>query len=312
VTAREPFVFGKGWVHSRDLIYFYGATRAMNDADEFESVVLRWSAGTWGLWQVATRLCSVVTATQAGSRIVLCTGIDGYVEVSESGNVRVEAIDDTDDGPDRLRHITFVRPVGHHIFALGMSRMVYARSLGGGWRRMDDGVRIPRQSPEIDGLKAIDGNENGELVVVGLRGGVWTRKDGPWRSVDSPTNLKLETVQWMSDTYYVGGGGGLLLKGESDSLKIVQHTAGSETFWSMAKYRGELFISTRRKSLWKLVGDDLEPVKLPGGANTTTGWLHANDDVLLSVGERDVLVYDGTQWTSLDPPPAEVAWPFEW
>jgi hypothetical protein len=306
---REPFVFGKGWVHSADLMYFYGATSEMNEADEFESVVLRRQGNEWGLWQVATRLCSVVTADNRGERVVVCTGIDGYVEIGE----RPEAIDNAEDGPNELRHITFVRPFGQRILAVGMSRMVYERDVAAGpWRRMDDGIRIPRQSLEIDGLKSIDGDGRGNYVAVGLRGGIWIYRNGRWHSIASPTNVKLESVRWIDDVIYAAGGGGLLFRGRPDALELVEQTATDETFWSIESYRHELYLATRSNSLWRLVGDDLVPVELPRTPPVTTGWLHANDGVLLSVGERDLALYDGEAWRRLKPPPEDVAWPFEW
>lgn len=311
MQEREPFIFGKGWVHSREVMYFYGATRAMGEADEFESVVLRWERGKWGLWQIGTRLCSVVTTAYTGPRTVICTGIDGYVEVSDGKSRHVEAIDRSKDGPNRLNHVTSVRPIGEQVFAVGMSRMVYARHAQGSWHRMDDGVRIPRESLEIDGLKAIEGDGRGTLVAVGLRGGIWVWETGPWRSVVSPTNIKLEALRWLNGALYIAGGGGLLLRGQPDVLEIVHQTATEDAFWSMESYRGELYLATRRGSLWKLVGDDLERVELPGSPDVTTGWLHSNDDVLLSVGERDLFVYDGKDWTRV-PPPADAVWPFEW
>jgi hypothetical protein len=313
MIEREPFVFGKGWVHSRDLMYFYGATRQMSAADEFESVVLRWNGGEWGLWQVPTRMCSVVTSGRDDARTVFCTGIDGYVEVSEATGVHLESIDDAADGPDGLKHITFVRPIGERLFAVGMSRMVYVRDpMARAWSRADDGIRISRLSPEIDGLKSIDGNARQDLVAVALRGGIWVQTEGRWRGVDSPTNVKLESVRWIDDVLYVAGGAGLLLRGRPDALKAVHHHGPQETFWSIESYHGELYLATRSGSIWKLVGDDLHRIDLPGRARATTGWLHANDDMLLSVGERDLLVYNGIEWQRLEPPPPETPWPFEW
>src|SRR5687767_4473374 len=141
---QESFLLGKGWVHSCNLIYLYGVTRAANEADERESVVLRWKQGEWGLWQVGTRLCSVCSATHAGERTIITVGIDGYVEISDERGVHSEAIDDSDQGPNDLRHITSARPIGPHIVAVGMSRMVYRREVrGGGWSSIDAGARVP-------------------------------------------------------------------------------------------------------------------------------------------------------------------------
>lgn len=312
MSERVDFLFGKGWVHSRDLIYAYGATREDNASGKDESVVVRWKNGEWGLWQVATRLCGIATATAQAERIIYCVGIDGYVETYDSQGVRSEGIDAAADGPDDLRHITFMRPLGNHVFAVGMFRMVYRRDLRvPGWQRMDEGMRVPRESLEITGLKCIDGDGRGRYVACGFHGELWLYEQNRWRRLVSPTNVKLESVRWVGKTLYVAGGGGLLLRGPPDELEIVEQTTTKETFWSIECYRDELYLATGNSSVWVLRGDDLEPVKFPDSA-PSTGWLHANDGVLLSVGSSDLMLFDGDRWQSLKPPPPEVDWPLEW
>lgn len=313
MTMQEPFLLGKGWVHSRDLIYLYGATRAANEADLREMVVVRWKQGQWGLWQVGTRLCSVCTATSAGERVILVVGIDGYMEISKAGGDQAGLIDNSAEGPNDLRHITFARPIGPHFVAVGMSRMVYRCDVSGGnWQPIDAGVRVPRSSPELAGFKAIDGDGQGRYLAVGLYGEMWLYEGAQWRRLVSPTNVKLEAVKWVGDKVYVAGGGGVLLHGEPDALEIVTHTATAETFWSIEYFEGALYLATRVDSLWRLEGDDLQPVVPVEGRRVTTGWLHANDGIMLSVGEHDAMIFDGKAWTPLEQPAADSKWPLHW
>lgn len=311
MIQREQFIFGKGWVHSSGVLYFYGATRDMNEADDFESVVLRCERGKWSFWQIGTRLCNVVTQGQGDSHLVACIGIDGYVEILKGQARRVEAVDRSRDGPNRLKHLTFARTFGERILTVGMSRMVYERNSGASWRAIDSGLRIPRSSPEIEGLRAIEVDDNGDLVAVGLRGDIWFRQSEIWRAIESPTNLKLESLRWLNGVLYICGGRGLLLHGQPDKLKIITQTATEDTFWSMESFGGEIFLSTRRGSIWKLIGEELVRVELAGGPDVSTGWLHANEGLLLSVGERDIFTNDGHSWTRLKPP-TDASWPFEW
>lgn len=313
MSMQEPFLLGRGWVHSRDLIYLYGMTRAANEADEFEMVVLRWEQGEWGLWQVGTRLCSVCTAMNADDRVILTVGIDGYVEMSDDSGVAAGLIDDSANGPNSLRHITFARPIGSHFVAVGMSRMVYRSDVrGGGWRAIDADVRGPRSASEVSGFKAIDGDGQGRYLAVGLFGEVWLYENSRWRRIDSPTNVKLEAVRWIGDQVYIAGGGGIVLRGQPDALEVVTHTATKDTIWSVEYFDGAVYLATSRDSVWKLAGDDLEPVVLAENRRVTTGWLHANDGLLMSVGDHDVMLFDGKAWTPLEQPAADSDWPLRW
>jgi hypothetical protein len=312
MASKEPFLLGKGWVHSRDLMYFYGSTVDDDDNNRFESVVVRWNKGVWGLWQVATRLCGVCTTGDDRDRRIICAGIDGYVEVSDRNGVNVEAIDASAAGPNNLKHVTCVRSFGDHVLAVGMARMVYRRdAAGGGWRRLDDGVRVPKGSAEVAGFKSVDQCAEGRYIAGGFYGDLWLHEHGQWRRLPSPTNVKLEAVRWANDDLiYVAGGGGILLRGHPDALEVVPQSSTKATFWSIEWYRSELYLATRAGSIWVLRGDELEPVDL--GGERTTGWLHANDDVLLSVGEHDAMVYDGATWNALEPPPSDASWPLQW
>jgi hypothetical protein len=249
----------------------------------------------------------------AGERMVFTVGFDGYAEISDERGTHAEAIDDSDAGPNDLRHITFVRPIGIHIVAVGMSRMVYQRHVGGGgWRAIDAGVRVPRSSSEVAGFKCIDGDDQGRYLAVGLYGELWLYESSHWRRLASPTRVPLEAVRWVGNTVYVAGGNGVLLRGPPDALEILPHAATTQKFWSIESFEDTLYLATRDHSLWKLEGDALNPVVPAPGRSVTTGWLHANDGVLLSVGEHDAMVFDGKAWRMIEQPAADTQWPLRW
>ena len=195
-----------------------------------------------------------------------------------------------------------------------MSRMVYSRAMESSeWLRIDDGARVASGSAEIAGFKSIDGDGLGRYIAVGFYGDLWLYDERRWRRLTSPTNAKLECVRWVSESRaYIAGGGGILLRGQPDALEIVEQSSTKQTFWSMEWYDDHLYLATRDGSLWRLHDDDIVPVQLSSERAVTTGWLHANDGVLLSVGEHDLLVFDGHAWRSIDQPPLGADWPFEW
>jgi hypothetical protein len=314
MAEKSSFIIGKGWVHSRDLFYVYGVTRQSNIDDAFESVVLRYSNGNWGLWQVATRLCAICTGEVNGERVVVTVGIDGLTEISDEHGTRVLEIDSARGGPDHLKHITFARRIGDRVYAVGMSRMVYYLELGSStWLRMDEGTRVGSASTEIAGFKAIDGDGRGRYVACGLFGELWLYENGSWLRLASPTNAKLETVRWVADNRFVAaGGGGIVISGTPDALDVRVHPDAKHTFWASEWFGDCLYLATRNGTIWTLDADSLKPVDISGGKSVTTGWLHANDGVMLSVGEHDLLLYDGVSWTAVEQPSLDSDWPLRW
>jgi hypothetical protein len=311
-NAREPCLLGKGWLHSRDVIYLYATTTAANEANKFSSIVFRWMRGEWGLWHVPTRLCSIFTVGEKERRIIYCIGIDGAFEISSGNHVQAGVLDNSDGGPTKLRNILCAKPMDDYILAAGISRMVYRCETGTDrWTRFDEGMRVPRSSTEVAGFKSIDGDGQGRYVGVGFYGEIWVFDRKQWRQVSSPTNIKLEAVRWTDEgELLVVGGAGVLLQGFPDSLKVIDHGETNDTFWSIEAFNGSWYIATRAGTIWRWNGSALSEVELP--ANISTGWLHAADGALLSVGAHDVVVFDGGTWTAIAKPSPDLDWPLEW
>jgi len=315
MTNRVPFVLGKGWVHDERLVYFYGSTDEANRQDEWASIVLRQLGGAWGYWTVDTRLCGLCTVRSGNDRRVICVGIDGTVLHSDRDGDHVGTIDASEDGPNNLRHIVAIRVVGEQVYAVGMSRMVYrlgpeARQ----WSRIDDGIRVNRSSPLIAGLRAIDGDGRGRLLAAGLSGEIWLHDDrSGWRQVESPTNMKLEAVRWVrEDLVYVAGGGGVVLYGPPEALRILEQTSVRDTFWSIEWFEERLYLATAKGAVYCLGTDGLERQRFDVDRHVTTGYLHASAGRLISVGAHDVLTHDGTRWQELPPPTRTSTVPFDW
>jgi hypothetical protein len=310
-SVKERFLFGKGWIHEPGRIYLCGAPESANERDEWLTAGIRWLNGSWGLWPVETRAISICTIIEQGERVVICAGNDGHVDVSDVDGAHVETIDPSDDGPNRLRHITAVRPVGNELIAVGMQRMAYRRDLGSKrWLSFDEGMRVPRSSPEITGLKDCDGSSGGNLLAVGFYGEIWRFAESKWTRLDSPIKVKLTSVRCVDgQTAYVAAGAGILrVEGNSPALFAALDEAYA-TIRSLEWYRNELYAATN-SGIFRLRNRRFEPVELGHNHPVTTGWLHSNADMLLSVGERDVWLFDGQAWQELRMPGHDSDWPF--
>lgn len=306
------FLLGKGWIHDAETIYLYGATEEANDQDERWSVCLRRSAGDWGFWISEFRVCGLCTLVERGERVVLTCGQDGTVTVSDANGVHDAVVDPGDDSPNDLRHLSFVRPIGADVLAIGMSRMVYRRTSGSmRWSRLDDGMRLRRGTSEVAGLRSIDGDGHGRYLAVGLYGEIWQFEDSRWRQLDSPTNVKLESVKWVDDDHvYIAGAAGTLLGGAPHALKLFQDPEMKDTIWSIEWFRDRLYLATNKGAIYVLDGERLQRLELVPGA--TTGWLHAAAGLLLSVGSRHAMLFDGIAWTVLSPQLDSSDVPFVW
>jgi hypothetical protein len=312
VTTRIPFLLGKGFIHDKGSIYFYGSTVAANARDEWQSLILQWSAGSWSCSLIETRLCGICAPAALGD-VMVAVGLDGAFVVSKATGMHGDHVDPTPEGPSNLRQITALRAVGAEVFAVGMARMVYRLEPGSiRWRSIASGMVLPFGTGEVAGFKALDRDDRGRLAAVGFFGEIWLYENGRWRELDSPTNVKLEAVRWKEGELFIAGGSGTILYGEPDRLQVYDSTEIRDTIWSAEWFQDRLFLATGRGSVYSLGEGKLRKEELPGKGLISTGHLHAADGILLSVGAHDALIYDGAVWTVLDPPTGESTPPLDW
>jgi hypothetical protein len=314
VGEKLAFRLGKGWIHDAETIYLYGTTREANDRDEGWSIGLRRAGGEWGYWMIDHRVCGICTLREIGGRVVISAGMDGSMQISDADGMHDTVVDASDDAPNDLRNITAIRTIGEDVFAIGMSRMVYRRSRGSlNWSRMDDGMRLRTGTSQLAGIKAIDGDGHGRFLAAGFFGEIWLFENEKWQQIDSPTNVKLEAIRWVNDDLvFIAGASGILLYGPPNELKLIQEAEAADTFWSIEWFRAKLYLATGKGTLYVFDGNRFQrqDLRLPRGF--TTGNLHAADGLLLSVGSRDAVLFDGTTWRPLVPHEEGAEFPFDW
>lgn len=297
----NPLGFTHGFVYSREWIYIAAVDLVLEEKDIYHAYVLRWQAGTWASWSIDHRIYALgVYDTQKG-RTTMAMAPDGQVQIGDVDGFRWEAVDPDGDTPTERRPLTCMRRIAQSIWSVGMSRMAYRRDVASGpWERIDAGLRVPRSSPEVTGLLAVDGFAENDIYAVGFHGQVW-HFDGQWQPVQSLTNLKLECVRCAPDgKVYIAGSRGVLLRGRDATWEIVPQDLTEDTFWSMEHAFGKLWLSTANGYLFTLEGDELVQIDLGVGKAVTTRTLHFNDGLLLSIGGRDLCVFDGQAWSRLD------------
>jgi len=114
-----------------------------------------------------------------------------------------------------------------------------------------------------------------------------------------PTNANLTSVICPSNgTVYIGGYGGTLILGSKSVWELIDQDEVDDDIWGLAWFKDELFISTM-SNVYRLTGDQTESVEFGIDAPKTTYILSAADDVMWSIGRRDIMSYDGKEWSRI-------------
>jgi hypothetical protein len=212
---------------------------------------------------------------------------------------RDEEIRSGDQSPQRRGPLRCIREVGGNLYAAGMNRQVYQRLDDNRWAIIDAGTRPP-DLREVVGFESIDGFTPRELYAAGWKGEIWEYDGHAWRQIDSPTNVILTDVCCADDeNVYICGRLGLLIRGRHDNWAPVEHGSTREDFWGMAWYANRLYLATTR-SVYMLLDDRLERVDFGADLPATCYQLSASEGVLWSIGAKDVMAFDGNQWTRID------------
>jgi hypothetical protein len=296
----DRFSFVTGVVRYPDLaaLAMVSDERAAKRQDH--TYFLTWDGGAWGgedepkPWGVV----SMVVCTHPIEQTV-ALGAGGQVYCVGSGDIHDELID-TRDGGDVPRTMRGLACVDGKAIAVGMGRYVYRRDGRDVWTPLDDGARQERGDPNVVGFEAVDGFSSSEMYAAGWNGEIWSWDGESWTPVQSPVNLTLSTVCCADDgEVYVAGRRGLLLRGRGRRWSVIQHDDHAEDIWDLAWFRGDLYVSTS-VGLYRLVDDHLRHVDM--GEDWPRSYFHlsAIDEVLWSIGAKDVLAYDGSRWTRIE------------
>jgi hypothetical protein len=299
----DPILFGKGALASRSRAYIYGSLASDDAAGNNVSVVLCWDSGAWQYWFVDARVCGIAVRGASSDGEVSALSIDGRVHVSARGQEHWDHLDLSPEGPNALRHATGLTRVEDTLLATGMGRFVYINSGGRQWRRMDLEMRVARSSPEVAGLKSIDGSSLDDLFAVGFGGEIWHFDGRSWKQLDSPTNVKLEAVKAVGrDDVFVAGAAGTVYRGGTKGWGRIANELTSDTFWSASVFESRLYLATSEGQIYSTKDNELVTVSLGLERRPSTRWLSVCDGSLLSVGIRDVLLFDGLVWRRIATP----------
>ncbi len=297
---QSDYSFLSGYVQDKNVCRVLAQINELRNKGSTSSGVMSWKQGQWYSHDIDWTSTRIDGVTEPELEII-AIGPDGIALIVTMQGVTEENIDDSDEGPDRRGDMRDLRYIGHHFYAVGMSRQVYRRESPGKWSRQDAGVVLPPGDLTVCGFNAIDGLNEKIIYAVGFNGEIWQRKNSKWQQVDSPTNAVLHRVRVIKkDVIFACGQNGVLLRSDGKTWDFIDQEATTEDLWGMEWFKDKLYLSCD-DGMFVLEGDDsLTKVKLEEG--WTCRHLHANDGVLWSFGPRHLAwTDDGEKWNDVTP-----------
>lgn len=279
-VARSPDLFGVNLIDVRD--------RSTNPDASFFAV---WQNGGWRAGvSIPWKVVAMGTLGDPPDRFVLL-GEEGNVCLLGGGRQDEERVDREVGLP-----LTGFGTVAEQVYAIGMGRQVYLREQPDRWIARH-GNMLSTQPPDVVGLQTIVGSRVDNVFAAGWGGEIWHFDGNKWTQEDSPTNHILGAGISASDGSIVFcGRNGTVVLGKKGMWRVLDIDERDD-LWSVAEFRGELYFSSQA-SLYRLVGEELESVIPEVDAFRGTYYsLQVVDGHLFSFGERDVLIFDGSDWS---------------
>jgi hypothetical protein len=220
---------------------------------------------------------------------------------------KAEFIDPSDDGPSELVLMKRIKLHEGSLYASGMARRVYRRSLDEeGWAAVDGGCFQTRQErTEATGFCDFVFDDSGAMYAVGYQGEIWIRsKKGNWSKQNSPTNVFLSTIVAIPgvNEFLCAGLRGILVRGsKSTGWRIIENSVKVD-FWSSIVFKDRVFLASD-KGIFLLNEDESLRAVMISKEKITTRYLSVSENYLWSVGDQDIFKSkDGQEWIRIPNP----------
>jgi hypothetical protein len=298
VLTEKGFRFRTAAIRSAELGYAVALDVDMEDLPHTNFFI--WDEEAWGHYDPSKWNALSVCVPSAPKEQMVAIGEHGNVRVIGSGDDLEEMIADGDNSPEARGPLREVRAIGGRAYACGMDRQVYRREAPGVWKCIDADMRRAPAADPVFGFESIHGFSEKDIYAVGWHGDVWHYNGRRWQRVEMPTNAILTRVLCAGDkNVYIAGRNGLLIRGRGDTWTIVPQEGAASDLWDLEWFRERLYISTTR-AIYTLEGDDLVVVETEDEVPASCYHLDSRDGVLWSIGEEDILEFDGEEWRRID------------
>jgi hypothetical protein len=318
---KEPVTFFAGCAIERDYIYVGSKPDALDDDVEFARLFFfdeQNRAQPWvhhDLKEFDVVSVCVAAAVGGAPRQYCALSRQGDVEFIWVGGSRMEQIESAGvrrSTPPIYGYVQAIRQIGDELYVVGSGGQVYCRR-GDGWQAIATSLQKPAVAPasvldaaglDIGGKEFadIDGTSSSDLYVVGGNGEIFHFDGGDWTECDSDAARPLNCVRAVSrDEVWVCGFGGSLMRGNArQGFSQVGSCSEVLTFTSLGILEGRIYLASN-KGIFTLSDDGiirrLKTSLKPEVDDANV--IDVKDGMLWSFGNKDIVRFDGKQWTRL-------------
>lgn len=309
--SNRDFGYVTGFINVNGAICVAGTSLVLDQDNQPNAFVGIYKDKHWQVWEEGFTIISAADGGAKAPRAAVMLGRFGNVlSISEDGSISDARIRGDNELPNQYSGLSQVKRIGNSFYAVGMRRQVYMRSITTDkWRRIDHDVVVPLASLEVSGFLSLDGFDDSEIYFGGYTGRMWLYEAKTWRELASPTNSIIETISCMpGDDVFVGADDGVVLRGRGDRWVNLTQEVTTDHIVGSAVFHGRVYFSTETGIILSFSQGMFKDETPPPEAewNGTTGWICTNDNRLLSIGRKDIMVFDGNEWRRIEDPPFEV------
>lgn len=293
MTVEKPIsrttLYVDGAARFHDLIYIVARDRALNEEGVEHSRFIGFDRMEFGHNGDKNWSALAVCVARKPTEKMVSVGEDGEVMTYVGGAAAEERILPE---PMAIRNLGVIQGLP---YACGMDRQVFRRDGENTWTAMHAPNAV-----DAAGFEAIDGYTAREIYAVGWNGEIWEWDGTNWSEFGGLTNLILTGVCCAgNDEVYVCGQNGTLISGRHGEWRLIELDDFETDFWDVHWFNGKLYLATMQ-SLYTYDDDGLALVNFGDNPPATCYRLSSAEGTLWSVGNDDVLSFDGEQWTRVD------------
>jgi len=288
MPSLDYLILRTGCIANQDLIYVL-----LESPEIAEKDIPHTSIGVWQRnrgWINASLdydgISVAACPTESGGKKVVILGATGDFTVIEGGSATSGIVKRKEDS---LASVNCVQ--GSHI-AVGIIGRIYRMNNSNLWDELT--VKSIKTN-----LEASCDYPLGGFLVCGWQGFVALYDGVGVTQLESGTNSILTSIICdEKGEIFACGQKGTIVHGSNNSLNPLKLEGITDDFWSIAKFQGEVYISSTT-ALYKLVDDETVEVVEINCEEVPTSFYHLNtykDLQMLSVGQQDAVLFDGTDW----------------
>lgn len=296
--SSSDLIFSRVFVCNRDRVWVLSQEKDLIQEEAHHTKFLQLHNDSW-IYRRTNWDASAICGTDTPEVNLFVIGVDGEVLHGSTKGFSEEVIDSSDEGPHSVGYLRDVRYIDGTCYAVGMGRMAYRREETGKWTRIDTGIRSKKE--ELSGLNSVDGMSAVDIYAVGYLGEIWRYDGVSWHQLDSPTNVALHRVRCNRANNNIAccGAGGVVLIGAGNSVMAVDHDATEDNLYGLEIFNDKVYLASLT-AVYLLENGSLVELDVGLGDGLTTGYLHAGDGVLWSVGANHlVYTHDGITWNQV-------------